>query len=431
MGVSQLVVKNTLFQGAGKATTLLLSLATTALLTRYLGVEGYGAYAFISAFVLLFGTISDWGTNIIAVREASRKKEKQPAIFGNILLFRLVLAVIAFVLLNAVIRLRPDWQGFVAAATIASFVLLALSLKTSLNVVFQTLLRYDRAAIVEVLSSTVFLALVATSFIMGRGLMAVMASWFVATLVASLLGLYFSFRLSPITFVLEQKIIKRVFWEALPAGALFLVFSLYNRIDTIILEHFQGEAAVGIYSLAYKIHDNLVLGAAFLMNSMFPLLSKKFGAKAGAVKSYYQKSFDLLLVSGFLVGAIAFLFAPAIISILGGEGFRQSVGALRLLSFATFISYFNHLTGYSLIAFGRQRVSLAIAVLALVFNVLTNWIFIPHFSFTAAAVITIATEGMVLILSGRVLAKTLGFWPSLSSFPKTWALLLKTRGRKF
>lgn len=425
------VIKNTLSQGIGKAVVVFLSLLTTALLTRYLGARGYGAYTFITAFTLLLGQVADWGTNIIAVREASQKKKAQGAIFGSILLFRLFLASVAFLLLNVVIRLRPDWQGFVSASTVASFVLLALSLKTSLNVVFQTLLRYDKAAIVEIASSTVFLVLVAATFIMGQGLTMVMLSWFIATLLASALGLFFATRLSPFVWSINLTVVKRVFWEALPAGGLFLVFTLYNRIDTIILQHFQGEVAVGIYGLSYKVHDNLVLGAAFLMNSMFPILSENFRAGAAAVKAHYQKAFDLLFVGGLFVSGAAFLFAPPLIAVLGGAQFADSVGVLRILSFATFIAYFNHLTGYSLIAFGKQRMSLLIATVALTFNLAANWVFIPLYSFKAAAVITIATEGLVLLLSSIVLVRFFGLRPGLFSFPKTWSRLIKTRGEEF
>jgi len=78
---------------------------------------------------------------------------------------------------------------------------------------------------------------------------------------------------------------------------------------------------------------------------------------------------------------------------------------LRILVFATFIAYFNHLTGYSLIALGKQKVSLIVAIIALVWNVSLNLIFIPRYSYLAAAAITIATEGLVLILTSVYLAR--------------------------
>lgn len=419
------VALNTIAQGGGRAAVLLLSLITTGILTRFLGVEGYGAYAFITAFILLFGSISDWGTNIIAVREASQKKDLQPAIFGSVTFFRLALSFVGLVLLNFAIRINPAWDKFVEPVTIGSFVLLALSLKTSVGIVFQTFLRYEFSVIVEVFASFAFLALII--FMISRGLSGVMLSWLLATMLASLLGLFFSRGLSPISWGLNAKIIKRIFWEAAPAGALFLFFNLYNRIDMIILQYFQGESAVGIYGLAYKIYDNLILGAAFLMNAMFPLLSAGFakvGDKAN-LKNYYQRAFDLLLGGGLVVFFLFFAAAPLVVKLLGGDQFLLSIGTSRILLFAMVIAYFNHLTGYSLIAFGKQKTSMFIAFAALVFNVLANMILIPLYSYTAAAVVTVATEALVLLLSTLAVKNATGILPSLFSFPKTWLSLAK------
>ncbi|MDO8503733.1 MAG: flippase [bacterium] len=422
MSVFRVVVRNTLAQGFGKVITLILGLGTTAMLTRMFGPRGYGEYTFIISFVLLFGTMADWGTQLIAVREASQNKERRPVIFGSAILFRLLLAIAASIFLNAVIRLNASWGAFVFSVTTASFILLALSLKTSAIIIFQTLLRFEKAALVEIFSSILFLALVALAFIQGSNLSGVIIFWLISTILASLLALLLATKTTHITWVLDKGVIRRVFWEAAPTGALLLVSNLYNRVDIVILQHFQGEVAVGIYGLPYKIHDHLVMGAAFLMNSMFPLLSQKFseGAKGHkSLVSYYQQTFDILLVSATLLLIVVFLAAPLIVNILAGSAFSESGLALRILVFGTFIAYFNHLTGYSIIAFGKQKSALLIAAAALIFNVLGNWIFIPLYSFKAAAVITIATEGLVLIFSTIVIYRTIGIIPRVHSFPKT------------
>lgn len=421
------IVFNTAAQAIGRVVILLISLLTTAVLTRSLGVEGYGSYAFITAFVLLFATVSDWGTNVIAVREASQKKESRPVVFGATTLFRLGLSGIAVFLLNLVIRLNPEWQGLVVPATIGSLVLLVLSIKTSVGIVFQVLLRYEFAVMVEIFSSLIFLSLVLLSVSIKAGLLGVMFSWFAATTSASLAGLVFARRLSAISWILDKKVVKRIFWQAAPAGMLFLFFNLYNRIDTVILQYFKGPEAVGIYSLSYKVFDNLVLGAAFLMNSMFPLLSSSFakGARNKNALNYYQKAFDLLLIGAVFVSLALFFLAPLVIEALGGREFLPSVSVLRILTLAVFVAYFNHLTGYSLIALGRQRVSMFIALGALVLNVVANLIFVPLFSYTAAAWITVATEGFVLLLSTVVIKRILGTFPKPFSFFKTWTALVK------
>jgi hypothetical protein len=54
-------------------------------------------------------------------------------------------------------------------------------------------------------------------------------------------------------------------------------------------------------------------------------------------------------------------------------------------------------------------------------------LFIPLFSYTAAAFVTIATEGLVLVLSLIAVKKTLGIFPNPLSFLKTYAALLRRR----
>jgi O-antigen/teichoic acid export membrane protein len=422
------VFKNTLFQSIGKIVTLALSIYITKVLASSLQPSGYGDYTFITAFILLFGVIADWGTNIISVREASRQEDKQPQIFGTSTLFRLILSLSTILLANIIIRSNPQWSNLVFPTFVASGVLVALSLKTSFGIVFQTLLRYEYSSIVEIISSISFLFFVLLAVKLNFGLVGVLSGWVLATLIAALLGLLLSKKLTSFEWKLDLKIIKAIFWQALPAGALFIVFTIYNRIDTIFLEHYWGSSAVGLYGLAYKVHDNLVLGAAFLMNSMFPYIARSYNQKDWAsLKSQYQKAFDLIIISSTILLISVFIFAPSIIKFLGGDLYEEATPLLRLLVIATTIAYFNHLTGYTLIALGKQKSSLYIALGALVLNIIANFVFVPVYSYVASSIITIATEGFVLVLSSIAVARAVGFAPSLTSFPKTLFTLIKTR----
>lgn len=424
------VFKNTMAQGVGKFFSVFISIALTAYLTRTLGVEGYGSYTFITSLVLLFGTISDWGTNVITVREASGNTSKKSLIYGSSILFRLILTLISFILLNVLIRINPQWENLVLPTTFASLVLIFLSLKTSASIIFHSILRLELTALSDFLSSIIFFVLVVFLGFIGLTLNSVMLAWAFSTFIVGLVSIYFASRVEIIKWTLDKQVIKKIFWEAAPTGALLLVFSLYNRIDTIILQYFHGSEAVAIYGLPYKMHDTFVLGAAYLMNSLFPYFSREYKNDLSVLKKYYQKAFDILLVSSVILLFGVIICAGWIITVLGGEDFSQSVWILRILSFATFIAYFNHLTGFSLIAFGKQKASLYIALGALGFNLLLNLLFVPMYSFFASAIITVATEGLVLLLSSIVIRKTLGFYPSLLFFPQTIKeILIKKNGK--
>lgn len=403
---SFLFAKNFFSQVASRVVLIFLSFLLVRVLTTSFGKEGYGFFGFVTALVLLFATIADWGTQMITAREASRKefqdKEKQNLLLSTALILRFALAVVAFLLINILVRFYAPWQDFVVAISVASLVLFFLSLKTTFNVIFQVALKLERAAFVEVVGSLLFFAL-AILFVGRANINGVFAAWVIATAVAAGFGWILARQLFTVRPVFNPSFARRIIIESLPMGGLLLVFSIYNRADILILEHFWGVGEVGIYNLAYKVHENLVLGAAFAMNAIFPILSAKWsaGEKAQLV-TIYKNTFGFLFIAGLGVAICFFALAPIVIQILTGGEYHEFIAsslALRILLFATVISYLNHLTGYSLVAFGRQRFSLIIGIAALIFNISANIIFIPLYSFKAAAVITVLTESLIFIAS--------------------------------
>lgn len=420
MDISRLIFKNTSFQVIGKIITVLSSLLLTWVIRRQLHTEGYGIYVFVTAFVLFFGNIADWGTNLIAVREASLSDNKK-VVFSSALILRFVFSLVGFMLVNVAIRLNPEWKEFVPPATIASLVLLFLSLKTSLGIVFQTAIRLGSLTFIEVVSSLLFLILGFLAILRGFGIGGVFGAWVASTAVAVVIAVFFA--KNSLSLAFNAMTAKRIIKEALPTGILLVVFSIYNRVDVVILQHFWGVSQVGVYGLSYKIYETLVVGAAFIMNSTYPLLSAE--KDHTRLRLVFQKSFDVLLGLSLVLVFITIILSPTILLIFGPSA-NSSVAPLRILSLGLIFSYLNHLTGYSLIAFGKQTISLLIGTLALVLNIIINWMLIPHYSYLGASWITVATEGFVFILSSAAVFKVLRFYPSLFSFPKTIYSLLSS-----
>jgi O-antigen/teichoic acid export membrane protein len=424
------IAKNTLVQILGRASVILITLITTSLLTRILGPDGYGNYVYILALIMLFVSVSDWGTGMISVREAAQKSHQEEKIFGNVLIFRCLSALVCFLIVNFLVKTVPEFKLLSMPITIASFLILFLSIRTSFNIVFQTKLRFENQVMVEIFSSGLFLTLF---LILGRfslNLETVFVCLTASSLIACFLALFLAAKLTTFDFHPDAKVFNKIFWEALPTGALLLLFSIYNRIDILILGNLKGATPVGIYGLAYKVHDNLILIAAYLMNSLFPLLSQyqKSVESDEKLVIIYKRTFDILALFGLGCIVSIYFFAPLIINLVGGEQFASSVPVLKVLVFATFFAYLNHLTGYTLIALGKQKISLVIALVTLFGNVLLNLWLIPLYSYFGAAYVTIATEAFVFILTSYFLKKIFNLKISLNPF-STLIQLIKTRGK--
>jgi len=405
MSLSSKIAVNTFAQVVGRMANIALGLLITAFLTRFLGASGYGDYVFVTSTVLFFVAFSDLGLGTIGVREASKNEKAAPQIFANTLLTKLFLSFGAFVVFSVLAVILAQFTGLRSAALVAGLVLVFLSLRTSAEVIFQTKLRLELTSLLQVLS-TLILILGIWLFRSQLSLFLVMKFWVFGALITGVSGIILANRLAKITWSPNLPLSRRLFKEALPLGLFFLTYSAYDHgVDSFMLKTFIGAKAVGFYGLPYKIHSNLILVAAYLMNSLFPMLSGLQADRKEKLQLIYQKALGLLLVLGTLGTLGTLVLAPLVVRIIAGPDFIPSVLALRILSLATFFAFLNHLTGYTLVALGKQKTLLKIALLALLTNIAFNWLLIPRFSFYGAAVVTVLTEALVFILSSTSLAR--------------------------
>jgi O-antigen/teichoic acid export membrane protein len=134
---------------------------------------------------------------------------------------------------------------------------------------------------------------------------------------------------------------------------------------------------------------------------------------------------------GVAIVFLTWVLAPLVVRLLTQQRFsefNEAVSILRLLSLALLVAYFNHLTGYTIIALGRQRPYVLITLVALVFNIIANLNVIPRFSYYGAATVTIFTETIILTLTTLLLHRLMKFFPSLLHFPKTIGKIIRKGG---
>jgi O-antigen/teichoic acid export membrane protein len=105
------------------------------------------------------------------------------------------------------------------------------------------------------------------------------------------------------------------------------------------------------------------------------------------------------------------VLAPQIIHLVAGHSFDGSITPLRVLLVAAALSWVNGVFGYALIAKERQATALWLNVTALIVNVGLNLALVPAYGIVAAAVVTVASEILILAASRPLMRQHLGFFP--------------------
>jgi len=440
MSLSQKVALNTIVQIVAQAVTVIFGFLTMVILTRSLGSEGYGNYMYILTLVVLFGGFADWITATIVVREAAKDEKRQNLILSNIFLIRLFLALLGglvMILSSFYLPLKNTDQLLVRQGILfGSLILFLFALKASFGIIFQTKLQIYKLAIADITASILIFFLSWLFVKQNLGLVYLIIAVVLANVVAVALAAILAVKTIRFDFRFQWSLVKVFLKESLPMGAILLLLTLDNKIDTVMLGLMKGSSAVGIYAVAYRFYDVLILGAAYLMNSLLPVLSRYANSqkRQGRIKFIYQKSFDVLLTLGLLVAFLAFSSASLLVKLITQERFTEFFGStivIRILSLAIFLSYFNHLTGYTIVALGKQRWYFSVASSALVFNALANFFVIPQFSYYGAAIVTVLTEGLVLLITSFFVHRLIKVTPTLTEFPKTIVALIKHKGKIF
>lgn len=395
------VFQNTFIQILGRGGVIFFSLLTTIVLTRCLGAGHYGNYVFLTSFWLFLVSLANWGTQIIGVREISKKstiKEKS-RLFASLVRLRQYLLIASLIIGFFSILFIPVFNDFQNLTFLIFLTVIFANWQTSFAIAFQAFLRFDWQVIVEVLGAGAFLLFLGVNFLKGGGLTGAIIALIMGRFLAALIS---AIKVKKLPLKREKASLKwqKFLWqEALPTGGLLFLSTSYDRlIDTGLLHYFQTAEAVGIYGLAYKVYSNLILPAYYLSRSLFPLFSKKTKEKL-SLNPAFSLGVRWSLLGAFLIGSSAFALAPFFIRVLGGKSFAAAIPVLRILVLSLPFTYLNHIFGFGLIATGRQWWSFGVGVIALLWNLVGNYWLIPNFSFLGAAGVTVTTEMLTCLLS--------------------------------
>lgn len=387
-------------QLVGRLLNLLLGVFVIVLLTRELGVRGFGEWATIHAICGVAGYIGEFGLEAAAVRRAaSATDEDRRSVIGTLLVLRLVLAVPAALASVVAVMLLATSDDMATAGVIVAL-LAPVAAVTALRVVFQIRVRNDVPVMVMTTNSLLWTGVVVALAVTGRGGLVAFAAALAAvnTLTTALLATV-ALRTRSVGFMG----MRRHSGELLRVGAVLglgqLLTFAYGRVDQVLVLHYNDERQAGLYGAAYQLLDRAQFLPAVVLTTLLPLLAAAHAVDRERLKRMVVRGFELLALVSLPVFAFSLAAAEPFVVLLFGAEFRDSARVLPILMAAFVLTAFGYLLGNLALVLGTQGRFVGIAVAALVLNVAANVALLPQFGFVAAAWVTLATEVLVTCLA--------------------------------
>lgn len=422
--ITKKIAFSTAYQYGGKIVSTALGLFSIALITRYLGVEGYGQYATAMAFVGIFSIVADMGLYIYVVREISRDEAMSDRVVSNVFTFRIFSAGVLLALAPIFALLFPYNSQIWLAILLMTLSYFFISLNQVLIGIFQKRFDTKMVAVAEVIGRCALVGAVVVAIILNFGLQSIVLATVIGSFINFIIVFVSAKKHVKISLAFDFKLWREVLKVTWPIAISVVLNVIYFKIDTVFLSIMKTNRDVGLYSEAYKILEVLIAFPAIFAGLLMPLLSKSAFTDWDKFKRVIRKGFDFLILAGGAVVAVGFALAKPIVVIVGGEQFEPSARILQVLVFAVAAIFIGNLFANAVVAVDKQRKMVWAYLATAVISVIFYWLLIPKYSYMGAAWITVASEVLIMALAVWMVGKVSKAYPSIVSLLKVFGASL-------
>jgi O-antigen/teichoic acid export membrane protein len=370
-----------------------LRLVFVLIVARALGPDRFGVYALLIAMVEFLAVASGSGYADYLTREAARDARVVWGLPFQLTLLRIAIAIPAAAIEIGILALLRYAHPVLAGMAWMALTLAPRSLSEAVQGVLRGIRQYAGYLVIEVVLGGSLVVGAGFLLLLHGGLRMAIATEIAASVAASLAAL---------AFALKYKTREAIWLKGshlVKTSAVFNVYpfigSLYDRFDVVLLSKLAGYYATGIYSVAYRALGMTQVLAYGVLYSLLPALSRT----AGGVEERrrLERAMGFLLSAAFAVVLATMVFAGPAVRLVLGERYAESANALKIIIWAVMLRYVNWALNITLLAAGREKVLMVTCLVCLAVNSIGNLVFIPMYSWRASAVITIATELVLLV----------------------------------
>jgi PST family polysaccharide transporter len=388
------VLRNVSWASGERALRLLIGLAVTSVLARYLGAQNFGLLSLGLAIVAILMPFTELGLQGIIIKAHVQEPEHSDLITGTSLVLRLIGSTITVFLAVGIAKIFSDEDTkLVPIVTVLSLTALFRCTDTFKHI-FESRV-YSKPIIIaefcsSILANVFKLVAVASgatllTFAAIQSLEAMLAAVAVIAVYRKYIG-----RLSKMRVSFSKAVeLLRNGW---PLMLSTLAVLIYMKIDQIMLGAMIGETDVGIYAIAARISEVWYFIPGVMVWSTFPFLVE---AKKENTEFYIRRLIRLFRSVTLLAvcAAVAInLFGSSMIHLLFGEQFSRASSVLTIHAWGGVFAVLSIVTRYWSINENLQHLEMIRTVSGAIINILLNLLLIPKYGIIGAAYATLLSH---------------------------------------
>jgi O-antigen/teichoic acid export membrane protein len=395
------VARNSFFLTAQPLLMNVVSLLAVAYIARTLGVADFGIFNLVTTYAMLFYPVAQAGMNRVMVRDMASLDDKAgyAARMVPVRVFVTGVAAIAIVLTAIV-------AGYDSRTTLAiiagSSIFVGQMLAEIVADVFLASERTHFTAIAQFVAGLTLTILSVAVLYAGFGLFAMIAVYALGQFLGLALSLYLLhtkfFRLrwrADLRFAASKLV------EGLPFFASVMMWTLFNRIDTVMLSKWGTTTELGLYTAPMLLVARLGVVPQGVSTALLPAISRLWNSgETRQVADLVRRVSDTLLVLALPAVVLVGTFSGAITSLLFGPAYTGSAIVLAIGIWIVLLRCVGAVQFSVLAGCNREKYVMRAYAVVTVYCVVSVWLLVRSYGMIGAAFGSLSTQVLLTVLLG-------------------------------
>jgi O-antigen/teichoic acid export membrane protein len=383
--------KNALMLFSGTATRMVATFLFVIFSANHLGPEGFGKYSLVVHYFELFVSLTATATGILLIREISRRPEDRDKLISSAMVLSSSLALITpFLLIPLGLGFKYSSET-VWGIGIACLGLIPAGIAVIYEAVFVAKERAEFVTIGVAIECVFRIGISILLLFLGYGIVALSVVLVISRVILAIT--YFLL----LRGICDHRLIgcRETIWQF---GKRWRVFAaenwmatIYTNLDVIVLSTIVGEAAVGLYSAAWRYVRLGTVAAKSFTTAIFPTMAKMHAESNQSLASVFSQTFRIMVMTALPVIALVMVVPDRVVSLLFKEEYAQSAPILQILIWALLLEFLNPFLSHVLFSKGLQRYSMYVAAIGLMLNLTLMFLLVPQLGPRGAALACVTT----------------------------------------
>ena len=355
-----------------------LTLVTTMITARYLGVSDFGVINYAAGLVAFVVPIMKLGIDSVLVHQIVEKPDAEGEIVGTSIVLNLISAFLCILGIGAFVCIANRGEEETIIVCVIYSVLLVFQAVEMLQYWFQAKLMSKYSSMAMLFAYIIVAASQILMIVFKVNIYWFALSYSIDYLFISLILLIAYAKKGTQKFKFSFKRAKELFSISKYYIVSSLLVTVFSQTDRIMLKLMIDSEATGIYSAAATCAGMTSFIFAAIIDSMRPVI---FQVAKDEDKTLFHKRmtelYSVIIYFSLIQCVVITLLSPIIIKIMYGEEFAASVNALRIVVWFTTFSYLGSVRNVWMLAENKQKYLWIINLSGALGNVILNLILIP------------------------------------------------------